>query len=208
VFDFIGSRHWVMKIKTVIFDLDGTITMPFLDFDAIRRQIGLSEDAGPILEAMEKMPPQQRACAERILNEHERRAVDESVLNFKARETLQTLRENHINIGILTRNKRSNALAIADKHGLIFDSIVDREAGPVKPDAFGVLRLCEHFGTAAEATLVVGDFLYDLLSARAAGAVAVLLKNHHHGKDFSEHADFTIESLDEVLGIIKAKKQQ
>lgn len=49
-----------MTIKTVIFDLDGTITVPFFDFDAIREEMGLSKDTGPILEAMEKMSPDQR----------------------------------------------------------------------------------------------------------------------------------------------------
>ena len=36
----------MMTITTVIFDLDGTITRPFLDFDAIRAEMGLSADAG------------------------------------------------------------------------------------------------------------------------------------------------------------------
>ena len=49
-----------MSIKAVIFDLDGTITRPFFDFDAIREEMGLDRNAGPVLEAMEKMTPQQR----------------------------------------------------------------------------------------------------------------------------------------------------
>ena len=44
-----------MKIKAVIFDLDGTITKPYLDFDKIRQEMGLAADAGPLLEIMEKM---------------------------------------------------------------------------------------------------------------------------------------------------------
>ena len=44
-----------MPIRAVIFDLDGTITEPYLDFDAIREEIGLGKNGGPVLEAMEKM---------------------------------------------------------------------------------------------------------------------------------------------------------
>ncbi len=191
-----------MKITTVIFDLDGTITRPFLDFDAIRTEMGLSADAGPILEAMEHMSEEERTHAEQVLLEHESRAADESVLNDGARRTLDALRRAGIKIGILTRNKRINAEAVARKHNLTFDAIVDRQDGPAKPDAFGVLRLCEIFAAKPAETLVVGDFLYDLLSAKAANATAILLKNSEKTQKFAKYADFTITSLDEILHII------
>lgn len=197
-----------MSIKAVIFDLDGTITRPFFDFDAIREEMGLERNAGPVLEAMQKMSPQQRKRAERILQNHERRAVIESKLNSGARETLQAIRECGIRIGILTRNRRCNALAIAKKHGLKFDAVVDRDDGPVKPDAFGVLRLCEQFGVKPQETIVVGDYLFDVLSAKAAGAVAVLLTNHSRAAEFAQYADFCIENINQIIQIIEDKKDK
>ncbi len=194
-----------MSIKAVIFDLDGTITQPYFDFDAIREEMGLDRNSGPVLESMQKMTAQQRRLAEEILHFHEERAVTESKLNAGAKQTLAALCKAGINIGVLTRNKRSNALAIACKHGLKFDAIVDREDGPVKPDAFGVLRICEQFGVQPQETLLVGDYLFDLLCAKAAGAVAVLLANHDRAGEFAEHADFTIEKIDQVLQIIEEK---
>jgi HAD superfamily hydrolase (TIGR01509 family) len=195
-----------MQIKAVIFDLDGTITEPFFDFDAIRREMGFAPDAGPILELMEKMTPQQRETAERILQVHEDKAVAESKLNPGARETLDKLRKAGILIGILTRNKRENALAVADKHGLKFDAVVDREDGPVKPDAFGVLHLCKQFGIKPQEALVVGDYLFDLLCARTAEAIPVLLKNHRKADEFAKYADFVIENITEILQIIERKQ--
>ena len=70
-----------MRIKAIIFDLDGTITQPFFDFDAMRIEMGLAPDAGPILEQMEKMTPARRADVEKILRYHEEKAVAESKLN-------------------------------------------------------------------------------------------------------------------------------
>jgi HAD superfamily hydrolase (TIGR01509 family) len=195
-----------MAIRAVIFDLDGTITQPYFDFDAIREEMGLERDSGPVLEQMENMTPEQRQRAESILHFHEERAVTESRLNPGAQQTLSALRQAGIRIGILTRNRRSNALSIARKHRLRFDAIVDREDGPAKPDAFGVLRLCQQFGVKPEETLVVGDYLFDLLSARAAGAVAVLLANHERADEFTEYADFKIEKLEQVLQIVEDEK--
>ena len=188
--------------------MDGTITQPYFDFDAIRQQMGLPKDSGPILESMVKMPQQQRKQAEKILHYHEQQAVIKSTLNPGAKEALNALRAAGIRIGILTRNKRGNALAIAKKHSLKFDAVVDRDDGPVKPDAFGVLRICEQFKVKPQETLLVGDYLFDLLCAKAAGAVAVLLANHSHAGEFAEHADFVIEKIDQILEIIKDEKNK
>ena len=191
-----------MQIKAVIFDLDGTITQPFFVFDAIRKEMGFAPDAGPILELMEKMTASEREEAQRILQVHEEKAVAESTLNHGAKETLEELRRRKILIGILTRNKKDNAFAVAKKHGLKFDAVVGREEGPVKPDAFGVLYLCKQFGINPKESLVVGDYLFDLLCARSAGAIPVLLANHEKAQEFTKYADFVIENVAEILKII------
>lgn len=191
-----------MPIRAALFDLDGTITQPYFDFDAIREEIGLPRDAGPLLELIEKMATRQREEAERILHCHEQRAVRESRLNPGAARTLAQLNAAGIPVGILTRNLRGNALAIARMHELKFDAVIGREDGPVKPDAFGVLKLCSQFGVEPVQSLLVGDYLFDLLSARAAGAISVLLVNHEKAREFAEHADYCIDSIDQILEII------
>jgi len=154
---------------------------------------------------MGKMTPRQREDAEKILQAHEEKAVAESTLNPGAKETLEELRRRKIPIGILTRNKKDNAFAVAKKHGLKFDAVVGREDGPVKPDAFGVLHLCEQFAIKPEEALVVGDYLFDLLCARAAKAIPVLLKNHHKADEFAQYADFVIENIAGLLKIIDGR---
>jgi HAD superfamily hydrolase (TIGR01549 family) len=192
-----------MTIKAVIFDLDGTITQPFFDFNAIRAEMGLTREDGPVWEAMQKMSPQRRMKTEEILFYHEQKGVNESQLNEGAVETVDDLRKQGIKVGILTRNRTANAWAVAKKHGLQFDAVMGREDGPVKPDAFGVVKLCEQFGVQPKEALMVGDYLFDIQCARAAGAVAVLLANHPQAEEFTKQADYRIDRIDEILEIIR-----
>ena len=47
--------------KAFIFDLDGTLTLPQLDFAAIRAEMGITD--GPILEELEALAPAQAEAA-------------------------------------------------------------------------------------------------------------------------------------------------
>jgi HAD superfamily hydrolase (TIGR01549 family) len=192
-----------MSIRAVIFDLDGTITQPFFDFDAIRAEMELTAEDGPVWEAMQKMSADRRRQMEQILYYHEQKGVEESQLNEGASETLAELRRLGIKIGILTRNRAVNAWAVAEKHGIEFDAVLGREEGPVKPNAFGVLELCRRFEIEPAEALMVGDYLFDVQCAHQAGAVAVLLANHPRADEFAEQADYRIDRLDEIIRIIR-----
>ena len=62
-----------MQPRAVIFDLDGTLTQPLLDFDLIRAEIGLGP--GPILEQLSALTQAERDRAETILRRHEITAI-------------------------------------------------------------------------------------------------------------------------------------
>ena len=69
-----------MGKSVIIFDLDGTLTKPVLDFDAIRAEIGGIE--GPILEAMVDLSPEDRARAELIVARRgDRESVHERLID-------------------------------------------------------------------------------------------------------------------------------
>lgn len=189
-----------MKIKAIIFDLDGTLTEPILDFDRIRKEMGL--EGVDILSAIQEMDPPAQQQANVILQRHERNAVRHSRLNDGVKDLFDELHRRNLFIGLLTRNTRKNAMQIAQKHQLEFDAIVDRQHGPVKPDAYGVLELCSLFGAAPSETLVIGDFLHDLQAARNAGAIAVLIETHPKAEQFKAHADYSIFSMSEVIALI------
>jgi phosphoglycolate phosphatase len=191
-----------MKVSAVIFDLDGTLTQPYFDFDKIRKEIGIP--GGPILEAIEAMAPAQKRQAEEILHRHERLAAENSRLNAHVHKVLAGLRGEGLALGLVTRNQRACVAYVCQRHDLVFDAIVTREDGPVKPDPFPVRRVCEIMGVQPAESVVVGDYLFDLISANRAGAASVLLSTSQNYKDYAHEADYVIHGIDELPGVIAA----
>src|SRR3569623_562124 len=91
--------------RGVIFDLDGTLTEPLLDFEAIRREVGIASGL-PILEALESFDAEARARAEVILRRHEMDAIRAATLAAGCSAQLAQLAQRGIPVAILTRNVR------------------------------------------------------------------------------------------------------
>lgn len=189
-----------MQRAAVIFDLDGTLTRPYLDFDAIRSEIGIA--AGPILESMDEMTPSERDRAERIVRRHETEAATNSRLHEGARETIVTLRERGFPIAILTRNARSNVDVVLRMHSLTVDAIRTREDGAIKPSPEPVLSICKELRADPRRSWMVGDFLFDILSGRSAGTRTVLMTGDDEPPEYAGQADFVIRRLGELIPLV------
>jgi HAD superfamily hydrolase (TIGR01509 family) len=160
--------------RAVIFDLDGTLTEPVLDFDAIRSELGLPERV-PILEHLVGLSDAERANAEAVLLRHERAAIARATLSDGCADLLGHLRDQAIPIAILTRNVREVVQTFARMFTFQFHAIYTREDGPPKPSPAGVLSLCRAMGVEPAHTLAVGDYKYDVIAGRDAGCRTVLL---------------------------------
>ncbi len=187
-------------IQGVLFDLDGTLTQQWFDFDVIRAELGIEE--GPILEAIEQMDCDKKEKALATLHRWEAQGAEESQLNHGVQEMLNWLHAEGIKTGLVTRNRRQNAERVSELHGLTFDCIVSREDGPVKPDPFPVLRACEALKLNPRQVLMVGDFLFDMLSGRSAGAICVLITTSDKHWNYHEAADYVIDQFEELPELI------
>lgn len=189
----------VDRIRAVIFDMDGTLTRPCLDFDAIRAEMGLERE--PILEAMARMTPAARDRADAILVRVEAEAAANSELNDGALETVRALAGHGIGTALLTRNSRASTDTVLARHGLSFAAVYTREDGPLKPDPAPVRTLCEALGATPTETLMVGDYLFDIQSGRAAGARTALIVHDGEIPPYAGQADHVIRALSEVLSL-------
>ena len=189
-----------MALKLVIFDLDGTLLEQGLDFEAIRRKIGLPPVV-PILETMEALPPAARERAFAILDRREAEAAAVSRLMPGARELLDWLRGRGVKTALLTRNSRVSVETARARHGLAIDAIVTRETHAPKPSPEGVRHLMARFGAGADETVVVGDYRYDIEAGQSAGTRTIALITE--AKTWAKDATWIASSLDEVREILQ-----
>lgn len=186
----------------VIFDMDGTLIEPSLDFLWVRRQLGIAPEED-ILTAIDAMAPHQASRAARWLHQQELEGVGRARLMPFARETLEACREAGLRLALLTRNSAEAMQMALERIGPdLFDVTLSRESGPIKPEPDGILRCCRRMKISPQTAAAVGDFKYDLVAANAAGAVSILLATGAV-PDFADLADHVIRSLDELPALVR-----
>jgi len=196
------------RIKGVLFDFDGTLTLPgALDFQAIRREMNCPPDI-PILEWLETVPAERKPPLMKILESAEEKAAEESLPNVGAEECLLTLRDKGVLLGIITRNSLPSVRVALERFETVrlldFSTVITRDDSLPKPHPDGVHKACERMGLAASELMVVGDFRFDVIAGKAAGACTVLLTNGRRSVMAAgdPEPDFTVARLEEILQFV------
>ncbi len=189
-------------LRAVAFDLDSTLTRPYLDFTRLRAQLGLPE--GDILHWADSLPPRQRAEAFATIEAFEQDGVDNVAWNDGAQETLAALQAWGLPVAIITRNSGTSLRAVCAHLDIRADVLIAREDATPKPDPACVQLASARLGVRVETLLMVGDFRHDTEAGRAAGAMTVLLTN---GKTptWRVEADLVIARLPELLSYLQSE---
>ena len=181
--------------RGIIFDLDGTLVDSGLDFEQMRREMGLPAGR-PILEGIKGLPDEEADRCRRILHEHERAGCDRATLLPGVAELLAALAARRLPVGIVTRNSRDVSLATLSRLKISFDVLLTRDDGPIKPDPWPVLTICRQWDLRPEQVVMVGDFRFDVEAGRAAGTRTVLLAGVDPARyPNEERADLVLSSL-------------
>jgi hydrogenase expression/formation protein HypE len=196
------------KIKGVLFDFDGTLTFPgALDFPAIKREIDCPPDF-PILEFIETQPEEKKASLLEIVELKETQAAARSRPNAGVENCLSELKRRGISLGIHTRNslqavqKALGKIRIARMED--FKAILTRDDCLPKPHPDGVIKASLLMGVPISQLMVVGDFRFDIIAGKAAGACTVLLTNRKNSGMASgdPKPDHVINHIEEILNLI------
>ncbi len=186
--------------KAVIFDMDGTITRPYLDFAKIKRELGCEDG---ILEFIDSLEGDRKREAIAKVQAWQRDGAEASTLNPGVRELLALLAERRIPTAILTRNDRAAVEIVLREHNLRFDVVVTADDRlPPKPSPEPVRHIAARLGVDPRETWVVGDFRFDIESGREAGATTVFLRTSH-ADDGGAGADRSVDRIDELTDLVR-----
>lgn len=196
------------SIRAVLFDFDGTLTLPGnIDFAGIKKAINCPEDVA-VLEFIAGLPSKaDQLRAWRILEQFEESAARCARPNDCADELVRFLRRRHIRCGILTRNRRVSVEVALRNFAHMrpddFDVIITREhLQRQKPDPEGVLLAARYLCVPLAALLVVGDYRYDIEAGQRAGALTVFLESRLTTRRPDPPADYVIGTLGALGDII------
>jgi len=196
------------KIRGVLFDFDGTLTMPgALDFPAIKREMGCPPDL-PILEFLETLPSERKGPLMEILEAKEEKAAELSAPNLGAELCINALKRKGVVLGIITRNSLQSVLKALQKFKALdarsFAAIISRDDSLPKPNPDGVHRAAARMGLSLQELLLVGDFRFDVMAGHEAGAKTVLLTNGRESVMLpgDPEPDFIVTRLEDILEII------
>jgi HAD superfamily hydrolase (TIGR01509 family) len=173
-----------MRPAALLFDMDGTLTQPMLDFPAIKAEMDIGDR--PILEAMAEMDDVRLRAAQEILHRHEERAAAESSLNPGCDELIRWIHDEKFGLALITRNSRRSVDVVLEQHGLKIDVLVTRDECVFKPDPRPVLLACERLGIGPQRAWMIGDGQYDVEAGIAAGCRTIWIS---HGKTRSFAAE-------------------
>ncbi|MBS7247809.1 MAG: HAD family hydrolase [Candidatus Jordarchaeales archaeon] len=215
-----------MKVKAVIFDLDGTLintkerffkvfneTLEHLSLPPITK--GKFEELYSRASLDEAIPENARKNFwKRFLVRYGQVSSDEDGPILGVRETLKELKDRGLIICVVT-GRACNAHSVwneLEKHGLAeYVDIVSAKNPSVKDHYLKeeeILRVLEKTGVKPDDCIVVGDFLADIETGKKIGAFTIAVLSGGVRREILESAepDMILESVREIPRIIDMHK--
>ncbi|XP_073106235.1 haloacid dehalogenase-like hydrolase domain-containing protein At2g33255 isoform X3 [Elaeis guineensis] len=218
--NFSGGGGGRATLRGVVFDMDGTLTVPVIDFAAMYRAVlgdeGLAaaRAASPsgsvdVLHHIEKWAPPEQQKAYEIITHFERQGLDRLQIMPGATELCEYLDSKKIRRGLITRNIKAAVDLFHQRFGMKFIPALSREFRPYKPDPAPLLHICSTWGIPPSEVMMIGDSPRDdVVCGKRAGAFTCLLDEtgRYCSPEFladDQKPDFRVSSLIEVHSLLE-----
>lgn len=218
-----------MKIKLIIFDLDGTLVDTATDITNalnyaiepyLREKLTVTHTVSLIGEGLTRlvekvlgdtMAAVKPQVLERFIQYYSEHLTDFSVPYPGVRDTLSDLAEYR---KVIVSNKRESLskkvledLALAQ----FFDAILGSDSvKEKKPSPQPLHQVMDMFSCRPAETVIIGDSSYDIDAGRAAGAITIAVSYGYNDPNMLRHADFVIDTfaeLKEKLGELNTRQR-
>ncbi len=211
-------------IKTVLFDLDGTLintneliiasfthTLDHYAPDKYTREDIINFIGEPLDVSMQKVNPEAISEMVAYYREHNLRVHDELVTPYPAiKETLEALKKAGISCGIVTTKQSKTAKKGLELMGLdsYFEVLVGYDhVENAKPDPEPIYLAMDKMKADRESTLMVGDSPHDIQAGKNASVktagVAWSIKGPERLKQ--EKPDFMLNEMSDLLDILEIR---
>lgn len=189
-----------MRYQGIIFDMDGTITIPIIDFDKLRNALGIKE-ADILLTVVQKPEPERTELLQ-IIEKYESEAAEKNKLQPNSHRVLCRFRKADLRLAILTRNTQKSAEILVNRLDVDFDFVLSRDFPFVKPDPRPVKHIISKWGFSSEKVLMVGDYIHDIECGKNAGADTCYFHNDGTDESFGKNADYLVKSFNQLEDIV------
>ncbi len=192
-------------IKALVFDFDGTLALPTLDFTVMRRRAleAMARHTAvpdrPDLPVMELLAligdatADARAARDAALTavrDVEVEAAKTSALFPFVRPLIAAMRERNLGFAIFTRNCPEAVRTVFPDVDAHCPCLLTRDDVPrVKPDPDHLLRAVAHLGLPPDAVLAVGDHPMDVLVGKLAGTRTAAVASGEKSADVLRECD-------------------
>jgi len=225
-----------VTIKTVIFDIDGTLLNFTLDYKTSRAEViqylikqGFPQSLFSIKENIFEMLKKAETYMKNNGEENKARTVRKGVFSIAERhemeaantthmmpgvlETLKTLKNMGLQMAVFTMNgeKSTNHIMQSFRLKQFFDAIITREdVSAVKPDPAHLEAVISALSTKPEEAIVVGDSTLDMRCAHELNIIGVGITTGISSPKELTHAgaSYLISSFTEIPRLIQQLNEQ
>lgn len=207
------------RLRGVVFDMDGTLTVPVIDFSAMYKAVLGEEEylsvksENPsgidILHYIESWSPDKQRKAYEIITDFERQGLDRLQIMPGAAELCDFIDSKKMRRGLITRNVKAAVDLFHQRFGMAFSPALSREYRPYKPDPAPLVHICSTWEVQPNEVMMIGDSLKDdVACGKRAGAFTCLLDEtgRYNTGDFVKmglNPDFTVSSLTQVRSLLE-----